>query len=247
MKNKIIFVVGMLVLVLVLIYVVSLTNTNQSSTEGVKVKEAPQAYINKEKPTAIYIEGNPEPVLRIEDLPKEFPSHIHHMQGATPRDGGRFYLASFSLDGQRIAFSCGGGHEWVGVFELASKKLSFITWLFDIHVDHVIWSSNSRYFAYTYTALNGEDVVNIVGWREKTAEPYISNHWRSGTDTPITPFDFSWTADGESLQFQIPNYEIIGKEKIKIDTLHSQLVTMNAVKQTEEALKESPQKVKRKE
>jgi len=243
MKNKIFFVVGMLFMVLVLIYVVSLTNTNQSSTEGVKSKQAPKAYINKEKPTAIYIEGNPKPVLTIEDLPKEFPSHVHHMEGATPRHGSRFILASLSPDGERLAFSCGVVHEWVGVFETKSKKLHVITWLFDTPIDQILWSPDSRYFAYAFTAPSGETNVIIVAFQEQTEEPYVSNSWGSGVESSVIISNLQWSDYDKILQFDMQQFHIEnGKIITEKETL--QTIALKAVKEKEE-VKEPPKKVKR--
>ncbi len=245
MKNKIIFVIGMLVIVLFLIYVVSLTNTNQTPTESVKSKQDSQAYINKDKPTAIYIEGNQKPVLTIEDLPKEFPPDVHHMEGATPRDGGRFYLASLSPDGQRIAFSCGGGHEWVGVFELSSKKLHFEGWFFDTHVDQILWSPNSKYLAFTIGAPISEYyVIYIVGFKEKSGEPHITNSWDSGMDNIVSVSNIRWIKDGESMQFEVQRYEIKNNEIVKMESESVQTITLKAVKEKEESVKEPPKKVK---
>ncbi|OGC77559.1 MAG: hypothetical protein A2145_01085 [candidate division Zixibacteria bacterium RBG_16_40_9] len=243
MKNKIFLVVGMLFIVLVLIYVVSLTNTNQTSTEGIKVKEAPKAYINKEKPTAIFIQGNPEPVLRIEDLPKEFPAHIEHLEGARFPDT-RFGVAAISPNAQRIAFSCGAGHTWVGIFELSSKKVLVFTWLFETTIDQILWSPNSKYFTYTLYAPSGALVVGIVGLKERTAEPYLTNHWSLGIDKSVLITNLRWIDNGESLQFEIQRSEIRNNEIVKVENEPAKTITLKAVKETEEEVKEPPKKVK---
>ncbi|OGC77558.1 MAG: hypothetical protein A2145_01080 [candidate division Zixibacteria bacterium RBG_16_40_9] len=235
MKNKIFLVVGMLLIVLVLIYVVSLTNTNQSSTEGVKSKEAPKAYINKEKPTAIYIEGKSEPVLRIEDLPKEFPPHIKHPEGARFPDT-KFIMAELSSGGRKIAFS-GGYHEWVGVYELSSKKIHVIDWFFDTHIDQILWSPNSQFFAFTYGSPSDERRVDIIGFMEKTNEPYNTNFWSSGVGNPVLISNLKWSMADTSLQFDTRKFEMKNEPAMTI--------TLKAIKETEEEVKEPPKKVKR--
>jgi len=235
MKNKIIFVVGMLVMVLVLIYVVSLTNTNQSPTEGIKVKETPKAYVNKDKPTAIFIEGNPEPVLKIEDLPKEFPSHIKHPEGARFPDS-RFILAELSPDGQKISFSS-GYHEWVGVYDRNGKKIHVLDWFFDTHIEQILWSPNSQYFAFTYGSPSDECRVEIVGFKVKTNEPYYTNSWSSGIGNPVLISNVEWSTDGTTLQFDTRKF---GMQEDSVKT-----ISIKAFQEKEETVQEPPKKVKR--
>ncbi len=231
MKNKIIFVVGILFIVLVLIYVVSLTNTNQTPTEAVKTKEAPQAYINKDKPTAIYIEGNPKPVLKIEDLPKEFPPHIQHFEGDRFPDS-KFIMAELSPDGRKIAFSC-GYHEWVGVYDLNGKKIHVLDWFFDTHIDQILWSPNSQLFAFTYGTPSDECRVEIVSFKGKTNEPYYSNSWSSGVGNPVLISNLNWLMADTSLQFDTRKFGMPNEPAVT--------VSIKAIK--EETEKEtSPQK-----
>lgn len=205
-------------------------------TEKVKEKAAPKAYIKEDQPTAIYIEGNLAPVLKIEDLPKQFPPHIQHPEGARFPDT-RFNLASLSPDAQRIAFSCGLVHNWVGLYELNSKKIDVITWLFDTPIDQILWSPNSKYFAFTFGAPSGACIVEIIGFKQKNKEPYRTNIWSSGIRNPVFISDLRWSKDGESLQFEIQQYEIrkIKKEQVKT-------ITLKAIEK--ETVKEAPKKEK---
>jgi len=237
MKKKITFIASFVVVVLALIYVVSLTNTNEQATEADKQKAAPKALINKDRPTAIYIEGNPEPVLRIEDLPKEFPPHIQHPEGARLPDS-KFIIAELSSDGQKIAFSC-GYHEWVGVCELSSKKIHVIDWFFDTHIDQILWSPNSQYFAFTYGSPSDECRVDIIGFREKTNESYYTNYWSSGVGNPVLISNLKWSTDVTTLQFDI--------RKFGMPNEPAKTITLKTVKETQGEVKEPPKKVKRKE
>lgn len=215
--------------------------SNLIVTEKVKEKVTPEAYIKKDEPTAIYIEGNPEPVLRIEDLPKQFPPHIQHPEGARFPDT-RFNLASLSPDAQRIAFSCGAVHNWVGLYELKSKKIHVVTWLFDTPIDEILWSSNSKYFAYTFGPPSGGRVVAITAFYEKTQEPYMSNSWFSGIRNPVLISDLRWSKDGESLQFETQKYEIKNLKIKIIEDEQAKTITLKAI--GEETVKEAPKKEK---
>ena len=220
MKRNIIYFGFLIILVLVTLCVVSFSNSNQKKTEGVIEKVVPEAYIKKDQPTAIYIEGNPEPVLRIEDLPTEFPPHIQHPEGARFPDT-KFNLASLSSDGQRIAFSCGVVHNWVGVYELKSKKVHVITWVFDTPIDQILWSPNSQFFVYTLCGSSGNCEVNIIGFKERTAEPYRTNSWHSGVGNPVSFYDLRWSENSEIVYFDMGKYGIkkSDQEQVKSITL----------------------------
>jgi len=242
MKKNLIYLICLILLALAVIYGVSQTNSNPPANEEVKKEATPTAYINKDKSIAIYLQGRSEPVLRIEDLPREFPPHIRHPEGARFPDT-QFDLVSLSPDGQRIAFSCGLGHTWLGLFELTIRKLDVITWLFDTSIDQILWSPNSKYFTYTYWAPSGEYDVVIVGLREKTAEPYITNDWSSGIDNPVMISGLRWSNDGESVQFETQKYEIKELKRVKMENEPVNTVTLKVNK--EEAVKKTPKKVKK--
>ncbi|MGB2697457.1 MAG: hypothetical protein WBD28_06305, partial [Candidatus Zixiibacteriota bacterium] len=208
------------VLVVVLILEISFIHAGRIVTIENEKKATPEAYIKKDQPTAIYIEGNPEPVLRIEDLPKEFPPHIQHPEGARLSDT-KFNLAFLSLDAQKIAFSCGYIHEWIGVYELESKKVHVIDWLFDTPVDHILWSPNSQYFVYTLCGPSENCEVNIIGFKERTTEPYRTSSWHSGVGNSVSIYDLRWSENSETLQFDIGKYGIkkTEQEQVKSVTL----------------------------
>jgi len=249
MKKNLIYIGIFIVIALVVIYGVSLTNSDPTETKVVKEKTTPKAYIKKDQPTAIYIEGNPEPVLRIEDLLKEFPPHIKHVEGA-PFPDNRFNLASLSPDRQRIAFTCGYIHEWVGVCELESKKVHVITWLFDTHVKQILWSPNSKYFALRYVPPRGDHIVEIIGFRERTSEPYFTMSWSSIEDEHIysrleMPVcilidHLEWSKDSETISFEIQKCKIEGLKLIKMEHAPTETIILNAIKK--EPLKETTEK-----
>ncbi len=215
--------------------------SNLIVTEKVKEKVTPEAYIKKDEPTAIYIEGNPDPVLKIEDLPKQFPPHIQHPKGARFPDT-RFNLVSLSPDAQRIAFSCGLVHNWVGLYELNSKKIDVITWLFDTPIDQILWSPNSKHFAFTFGAPSGACIVEIIGFKQKNKEPYRTNIWSSGIRNPVLISDLRWSKDGESLQFETQKYEIKNLKIKIIEDEQAKTITLKAIEK--ETMKEAPKKEK---
>ena len=251
MKRNLIYLVCFIVLVSIVICGISLTNSNLPATEEVKEKATPNVYIKEDKPTAIYIQGNAEPVLRIEDLPKEFPPHVQHPEGARFPDT-RFNLASLSPDGQRIAFSCGEVHTWVGLFELKNKKIHVINWLFDTSIDQILCSPNSQYFAYTYNVPSGQRNVMIIGFKQKTKEPYFSNRWSSVEDEDIISGrkkidcllinNLEWSKDGQNIQFEIQKCETRGLELIKKENEPMETIILKAIKG--EAMKETLKKEK---
>ena len=244
MMRNIVYVGSLVVLGLVVIYGISLTNSDPTITKVVKEKATPEAYIKTDQPTAIYIEGNPEPILRIEDLPKEFPPHIKHPEGARFPDT-KFNLASLSPDAQKIAFSCGAVHNWLGVYELETKEVHVITWMFETFVDQILWSSNSNYFAFTFCFPSEECQVKIVGFRYKTGEPYITSSWTSGIRNPVSIYDLRWSKDSEVLQFDIGKFGIK-----KIDQEQVRIVTLKAIdeeKAKETIKKETKEKTKYKD
>jgi WD40 repeat protein len=232
MKSNVICFGFFIILVLVVACGVSFSHSSQTTTEDVKEKVAPEAYIKKDQPTAIYIEGKSEPVLRIENLPKEFPPHIQHPEGIG-LSSKEFKLASFSPDAQRIAFTTGVVHEWVGVYELESKKVHVITWLWDTSVDCILWSPNSKYFAYTFVPPRGDHVVVITSFKERTAEPYFSNHWSSLEDYPecILIEDLEWSIDSKSIAFEIQKCKIEGLKLIKIEDAPVDTIILNAIEE----------------
>jgi hypothetical protein len=249
MKRKAIC-LGFFVIVLV-VCTVSFSNSSQKKTEGVKEKVAPQAYIKKDQPTSIYIKGKADPVLRIEDLPKEFPDHIQHPEGIGLISK-EFKLASLSPDAKIIAFVCGTVHEWVGVYELESKKVHVFTWLFDTHVKQILWSPNSKYFAYTYVPPRGDNIVSITGFRERTSEPCLTMHWSSiedehiysGLEMPVCILieHLEWSKDSENISFEIHKCKIEGLKLIKIEDAPVDTIFLNAIK--EESVKKTPKKKK---
>jgi hypothetical protein len=252
MKKNIIYLGIFVVLLVVLILDISFVRAGRIETIGNEKKVTPEAYIKKDQLTAIYIEGNPEPVLRIEDLPKEFPPHIQHPEGARFPDN-RFNLASLSADGQRIAFTCGYIHEWVGVCELESKKVHVITWLFDTHVKQILWSPNSQYFAYMFVPPRGDHVVAITSFKEKTGEPYLSNHWSSLDDSEVYDLkkpecilmeNLEWSTDNKTISFEIHKCKIEDLKLIKIEDALVDTITVKAV--GEGKAKERPKKEKEK-
>lgn len=237
---------SIILLLILFIYLTFLSGSAQICsnlivTEKVKEKVTPKAYIKKDQPTAIYLEGKAEPVLRIKDLPKQFPPHIRHPEGARFPDT-RFNLVSLSPDAQRIAFSCGAVHNWVGVYELERRKIHVITWMFETWVDHILWSPNSQYFAFTYCYPSEECRVEIMGLREKTAEPYRTNSWSSGIRNPVLISDLRWSEDGESLQFETQKYEIKNLKIKIIEDEQAKTITLKAIEK--ETVKETPKKEK---
>ena len=251
MKRNAIYFGFFVILVLVILCVVTFSNSSQKKTEGAKEKVAPQAYIKKDQPTAIYIEGISEPVLRIEDLPKEFPDHIQHLEGA-PFPDNIFNLASLSSDGKRIAFTCGYIHEWIGVYELDSKKIHVITWLFDTHIKKILWSPNSQHFTYWFGDLSGRRHVIIIGFRQETGEPYRSNRWNSvEVIDPVSGLkklecilieDLEWSEDSKTISYEIHKCKMEDLKLMKIEDAPVDTVTINVIKH--EPIKETPKKKK---
>lgn len=239
MKRNVIYFGFFVILILVILCGVSFSDSSQKKTEGDKEKVTPEAYIKKDQPTAIYIKENPEPVLRIEDLPKEFPPHIQHPEGARFPDT-EFNLASLSSDGQRIAFTCGGIHEWVGVYELESKTVHVITWLFDTHVKQILWSPNSKYFAYTFVPPRGDHIVAIAGFKERTGEPYFANHWSSLENYKVYDFkepecilleNLEWSKDSKTVSFEIHKCKMENLKLIKIEDAPVDTIFLNAIEE----------------
>ncbi|HEX9916184.1 MAG TPA: hypothetical protein VGB16_00450 [candidate division Zixibacteria bacterium] len=247
MYRKISYLGSVIVLASIVICMILFTDCSYTATKKVKEKITPRAYIKEDQSTAVYIDGNSKPILRIEDLPKEFPPHIHHPEGARFPDT-RFNLASLSPDGKKIVFSCGLVHNWVGLFGLKSKKIDVISWLFDSDIDQILWSPNSRHFAYTFVAPSGEFVVETVSLRQKTQEPYISNWWgaiKDGGfrwDENINIYDFQWSEDGESIQFTAQKSEIKDNKEVRMESEPEKIITLRAIK--EETVKETPKKEK---
>lgn len=240
MKRNFIYLGFFVILVLAVVCGVSFSNSYQETSEDVKEKVTPEAYIDKDQPTAIYLEGNPEPVLRIEDLPKEFPPHIQHPEGARFPDT-KFNLASLSSDGQRIAFTCGYIHEWIGVYELESKKVHVITWLFDNHVKQILWSPNSQHFVYTLCDLAGRHHVIIIGFRQETEEPYRSNRWSSVEVIDrvsglmrlecILIEDLEWSEDSKTISFEIHKCKMEDFKLVKVEDAPVDTIALNAIEE----------------
>lgn len=249
MKRIIIYLGIFVVFAVFLIFEISFIHAGRIVTIENEEKVAQEAYINKDQPTAIYIKGNPEPLLRIEDLPKEFPAHIQHPEGARFPDT-RFNLAFLSPDAKRIAFSCGAVHNWVGVYELESKKVHVFTWLFDTHVKQILWSPNSKYFAYTYVPPRGDNIVSITGFRERTSEPYLTMRWSSiedehiysGLEMPVCILieHLDWSKDSKTMSFEIHKCKIEGLKLIKIEEAPVDTIT---IKVTKEEAREDPLEV----
>jgi hypothetical protein len=171
----------------------SAQNPPQIMSQEKKEERTKQLYIPKDNPRAIYMEGQPEPILRVEDLPSEIPGDIPH-DPLTSLDRNGFLSCELSPNKTKMAFSAGTVRQWNGIYELTTKETEILSLLGEGDAGEAYWAPNSKYVAFQNREASGFATIYI-------ADANLGKMICSLGDVGLDCSNPRWSEDSQKLQY----------------------------------------------
>ena len=168
-------------------------------------------------------DGSKVEILNVAALPKESKNPSGFALNNAP-----FRFVALSPDKNKIAFSCGTGNEWSGIYDLNTKRIKQLSFFFDSSSGELFWSPNGKYIAEEYEGADGyykirikdiESNTNILTIdpsflekrKIKIGRESLTKNFKEGVDLIENPeiHFYKWGPDSKKVFFEISRVEYL--------------------------------------